>query len=202
MDTQEVEKMKNHAIRLSLLLLVTVVIWSGAGSVYSSRSGWETDQPASGAMENSPAGGTSRTTHAGAPQGKAIQGLTAEEERMIGLINRERTAAGLPVLEADMRIVATAREKARDMTENHYFDHRSPELGSPFDQIKAAGIQYGYAGENLADAATPERAHKALMNSPTHRANILFDQYTHIGVGVVDGGPHGKMFVQHFILKP
>lgn len=127
--------------------------------------------------------------------------LNADEKALINLVNKERVARGLNPLQVDMRIVVTARQKAQDMIDHHYFDHKSPNLGMPFDQFKRAGIDYGYAGENLAGAENVQNAHNALMNSPTHRDNILFKQYTHIGVGEIDGGPYGKMFVQHFISK-
>ena len=55
------------------------------------------------------------------------------------------------------------------------------------------------AGENLAGAPTVERAHSGLMNSPGHRANILNPNFTHVGIGIVDGGPYGKMYTQTFI---
>jgi len=64
--------------------------------------------------------------------------------------------------------------------------------------MKAAGVSYRYAGENLAGAPTVEMAHNSLMNSPGHRANILNANFTKIGIGVVSGGPYGKMFVQMF----
>lgn len=127
--------------------------------------------------------------------------LNADEQAMVNLVNKERVARGLNALQVDKRIVVTAREKAQDMIDHHYFDHKSPNLGMPFDQFKRAGIDYGYAGENLAGAGSVENAHTALMNSKTHRDNILFKQYTHIGIGEIDGGPYGKMFVQHFISK-
>jgi uncharacterized protein YkwD len=98
-----------------------------------------------------------------------------------------------------MRLVETARAKSRDLIEENYFGHISPKLGSPFEQMQRAGISYRYAGENLAGAPTVDRAHAALMKSPGHRANILSPHFTRIGVGIVDGGPYGKMFTQQFV---
>ena len=79
------------------------------------------------------------------------------------------------------------------------FNHTSPTYGSPFDVLKANGIAYRYAGENIAGAPTVERAHNALMQSPGHRANILNPNYNYIGIGIVDGGRYGKMYTQTFI---
>lgn len=126
-------------------------------------------------------------------------GLSPDETHMLELVNQERVKAGLEPLEVDMRLVETARAKSRDMIENDYFGHISPTLGSPFDQMARAGIEYRYAGENLAGAPTVEQAHAALMKSPGHRANILSPNFTKIGIGIADGGPYGKMFTQQFI---
>jgi uncharacterized protein YkwD len=67
--------------------------------------------------------------------------------------------------------------------------------------MKSYGISYKYAGENIAGAPTVEKAHSSLMNSPGHRRNILNPNYTHVGIGIIDGGPYGKMFTQLFISK-
>ncbi|MEW6624272.1 MAG: CAP domain-containing protein [Bacillota bacterium] len=125
--------------------------------------------------------------------------LTADEQKMLNLVNQERTKAGLQPLTVHPELVKLARLKSEDMIKNKYFAHQSPTYGSPFDMMKAAGIKYSAAGENLAGAPTVETAHTNLMNSSGHRANILNAKYTHIGIGIVDGGPYGKMFTQMFI---
>ena len=118
---------------------------------------------------------------------------------MLSLINQERTRAGLAPLTIDMRLTELARKKSQDMIVNNYFGHNSPTYGSPFDMLRAAGISYRAAGENLAGAPTVERAHQLLMASPGHRANILSTYYNRVGIGIVSGGPYGKMFTQLFI---
>ncbi|MBA1336587.1 MAG: hypothetical protein HPY66_3022 [Firmicutes bacterium] len=122
-----------------------------------------------------------------------------EELQMLQLINKERANAGLKPLEMDMELVKLARMKSKDMTDNNYFAHNSPTYGSPFDMMKNYGIKYTYAGENLAGNQSVEAAHKSLMNSPGHRANILKAEYNYIGIGIVNGGPYGKMFTQLFV---
>jgi len=65
--------------------------------------------------------------------------------------------------------------------------------------MRAAGISYRTAGENIAGNPSAAGAMRAWMNSPGHRANILNPNFTRIGIGVVDGGPYGKILTQHFI---
>ena len=124
--------------------------------------------------------------------------LSADEQRMYQLVNAERSKLGLKPLAVDMELVKLARMKAKDMIDKNYFSHQSPTYGSPFDMMKNAGVSYRTAGENLAGASTVDRAHTNLMNSQGHRANILNSGYTSAGIGVVNGGPYGKMFVQLF----
>ncbi|KKR88441.1 MAG: SCP-like protein extracellular [Candidatus Gottesmanbacteria bacterium GW2011_GWA2_41_12] len=64
--------------------------------------------------------------------------------------------------------------------------------------MKNAGIFYTEAGENLAFAPNVNIAHAGLMNSPGHRANILSPDFGKVGIGVIDGGIYGEMFVQKF----
>lgn len=125
-------------------------------------------------------------------------GLTKLESRMVELLNRERANSGLKPLGVDMRLVELARKKSRDMIQNEYFFHQSPTYGSPFDMMRVAGIEYRYAGENIAGAPTVEAAHEALMNSEGHRRNILSPNFKKVGIGIVEGGPYGLMATQMF----
>jgi uncharacterized YkwD family protein len=132
------------------------------------------------------------------PPSRAGFSLTADEQQMFDLVNRERQRHGLRPYRIDPDLVRVARVKARDMVDNNYFSHRSPTYGSPFEMMRRFGVTYRYAGENLAGAPTANRAHVGLMNSPGHRANILNTNFTHIGIGVVEGSRYGKIFVQLF----
>ncbi len=66
------------------------------------------------------------------------------------------------------------------------------------DRLNEAAISYSVAGENLALAPTVQTAHNGLMNSEGHRKNILDPEFKKLGVGVIDNGVYGKMFVQVF----
>lgn len=122
----------------------------------------------------------------------------AAEKVMIELLNKERISRGLPVLVFDGRLVEVGRKHSRDMFERGYFSHYSPEGESVADRATEAGIDFLVVGENLAYAPNVDLAHRGLMNSEGHRANILSEDFGKIGVGVVDGGVYGKMFTQVF----
>ncbi len=125
-------------------------------------------------------------------------GVRAEEARMLELINQERARAGVPPLALHTRLSEVARLKSEDMVKHDYFAHQSPTYGSPFEMMRSFGITYSLAGENLARVSTVDRAHAALMNSSGHRANILNANYTHIGIGMVQGS-RGQYYTQMFI---
>ncbi|MBU0572733.1 CvpA family protein [Patescibacteria group bacterium] len=122
----------------------------------------------------------------------------ASEGEMFKLVNEEREAAGLNKLSWDTEIVSVARVHATDMWERKYFGHVSPEGKDAGDRLTEAGINYDYAGENLALAPTVSSAHVGLMNSEGHRENILEPKFNKVGIGVIDNGIYGKMFVQVF----
>ncbi|MDA2064252.1 CAP domain-containing protein [Bacillus cereus] len=125
--------------------------------------------------------------------------LSEFEQRVVELTNAERAKQGLPSLKIDTELSKVARIKSEDMQKNNYFDHNSPTYGSPFDMMKKFGISYTSAGENIAQGQrTPEEVVQAWMNSAGHRANILNNGFTHIGVGYVESGNY---WTQQFITK-
>jgi uncharacterized YkwD family protein len=128
--------------------------------------------------------------------------LSADEQEMVRLVNEARAQNNLAPLKVDTQLANVARIKAQDMIDNKYFSHYSPKYGSPFDMMKAFSIAYVQAGENIAGNQSVSNAENSLMNSPGHRANILNPNYTHIGIGIRNGGTYGKMFSQMFISKP
>ena len=120
------------------------------------------------------------------------------EAEMLRLVNKERTSRGLPALEADPPLVPVARSHSSDMFARGYFSHYTPEGKDPFDRMKAAGIRYTAAGENLALGQTLTICHEGLMNSPGHKANILNPAFGRLAIGILDGGSYGLMISQEF----
>ena len=83
------------------------------------------------------------------------------------------------------------------MHDRGYFDHTSPTYGTPFQMMRAFGLTYRSAGENIAMGyRTPQAVVTGWMNSPGHRANILNSSYKRIGVGYVASGNYWtQMFI-------
>lgn len=121
------------------------------------------------------------------------------EQIMFNLINSERAKLGIKQLQFEDRLQDLGRAYGETMFENGFFSHTSTVDGStPADRANRAGVSYTVIGENLAYAPDVYVAHQGLMNSPGHRANILSVDYNKVGIGVIDGGIYGKMFVQEF----
>lgn len=129
-----------------------------------------------------------------APESSAVHPY---EKEVVELVNAERAKYGLDALKLSENLCIKARVKSQDMADNNYFSHNSPTYGSPFDMMKALGVSYRSAGENIAMGyATPEAVVTAWMNSQGHRENILSEKYTQIGVGYV---ADGNYWTQWFI---
>lgn len=122
----------------------------------------------------------------------------ASEEKMLEMLNDTRREHGLQTVSMDFALKNAARLHAQDMFKRGYFSHYTPEGYTPFDRLEEQGIVYTAAAENLAYAPDVDLAFSGLMKSPGHRRNILDPVFTKIGIGVIDGGIHGKMFVQEF----
>jgi len=125
--------------------------------------------------------------------------VSAIEKEVLDLTNAERQKAGLKALQTDGNLMKSARQKSTDMATKGYFSHTSPTYGSPFDQMKANGVTYKSAAENIAmGQRTAAEVVKGWMESPGHRKNILTPGFTHIGIGY---DKNGNYWTQQFIQK-
>jgi uncharacterized protein YkwD len=111
------------------------------------------------------------------------------------LLNAARRRHGLRRLRVDPRLRLAARRHARDMLIRRYFAHFSVAGSTPWDRIRSAGYmrpgQRWLVGENLAwgtgPASTPGDRTRALLRSPSHRANMLHRRFREVGIWVT---PH------------
>ena len=123
--------------------------------------------------------------------------VRAYETEVIRLVNDIRVQYGLKALTENWELSRVARYKSQDMRDRGYFSHTSPTYGSPFDMMRAFGLSWRSAGENIAYGyRTPAAVVTAWMNSSGHRENILSAKYTQIGVGYVQSGNYcTQMFI-------
>jgi uncharacterized protein YkwD len=114
------------------------------------------------------------------------------------LVNEERAKNSRPDLVWSRELTSVARDYALDMWKRKYFGHISPEGDGVGVRLKNMGVSFTLAGENLSLAPTVLTAHNGLINSPSHRKNILNSKFKKVGIGVIDNGIYGKIFVQVF----
>lgn len=126
----------------------------------------------------------------------AVLASSITPEKVVELVNGERSALGIEKLTLNSQLSEAARLKARDMIAQDYFAHVSPEGVTPWFWMEKAGYDYKYAGENLAmDFISAESQHNAWMESKTHRQNILNPNYREIGIAVESGVLGGRQTI-------
>lgn len=103
-------------------------------------------------------------------------------EQVVALVNEERAAAGLNPLTINESAMSAALVRAREIRQS--FSHTRPNGSSFSTALREQGVSYRGSGENIAyGQRSPEEVMKAWMNSSGHRANILNEKFTSIGVG-------------------
>jgi uncharacterized protein YkwD len=148
---------------------------------------------------------TPRPNRNNSPQPDNVQPVENDilAREMINAVNRERQNHELPPLEANDQLAAVALAHGNDMVSRGFFDHVTPEGKTLRDRLQAHGLEPYWAGENIQRNTDPpdqtvQGAIEWFMNSPPHRDNILHTNFTHLGVGAVEGPPGWYTFVLVF----
>jgi hypothetical protein len=91
-------------------------------------------------------------------------------------------------LEWDQCLAQKAFIRAKNLVASGAFAHKDPRTGkNPAWEMVVQCDRYRYAAENLAKGnESAEDIHQALMESPTHRANLISSRYRFLGVGCYD----------------
>jgi uncharacterized protein YkwD len=125
-------------------------------------------------------------------------------------LNEARRVRGLQPLEWDDRVARIAEAHSRDMQKNGFVGHKSPTTGDVADRFAAAKVEGSVLRENVARGYGPKGIHDSLMKSPGHRVNMLAEDVTHVGIGIViappetdmDDAPRPLFATQEFLAKP
>ncbi len=140
------------------------------------------------------------------PAPAASSTLNARGQAFLASLNEERVAAGLPAFTAAADLNAVASTRAWDMVSNGYFAHVSPTGTSWLTVLQDQGVRVRGGGENLARVSgDPQRsvgiAVEHLMESPTHRANILAQAFDEVGIAAVTTDDGVTVFVTIFATR-
>ncbi|HWO74826.1 MAG TPA: CAP domain-containing protein [Bacillus sp. (in: firmicutes)] len=121
----------------------------------------------------------------------------AIEKQIFDMTNVIRERFGLPALEWDPVTAVVAYEHSKDMHDNEYFSHTSPEYGELKDRLEVRDVAFEMAGENIAAQYVDAGAViEGWINSKGHRETMLEEEFTHLGVGV-----YRKYYTQNYIKR-
>ena len=131
--------------------------------------------------------------------------MTGLEQRLFDGLNAQRASGGLNAFAYDATASQVARIRSQQMVDQGYFGHVDPHGYTMYVELLGdLGVSYSRAGENLAvnnygNHESPERAVTSLMNSSSHRANIMSGSFSRVGIGVATH-PDGRKFYTRIFL--
>ena len=99
---------------------------------------------------------------------------------------------GLPPLEWHDPASQVGHNHNLDMRRRGFFDHVNPDGQDPGSRLAGSDVRVSAWGENIARGQdSPAEVMTDWMNSDGHRENILYPDFTHVGVAVLNlpGGP-------------
>lgn len=114
------------------------------------------------------------------------------EAGFVAGINAARADVGRPSYGVSNELTLVARRWAQNMAASNGLRH-NPNLAG---QVTG----WRYVGENVGVGSDVSGLHRAFMNSPGHKANIVDNDFTQLGVGVAYGG--GRLWVAEVFRKP
>lgn len=123
------------------------------------------------------------------------------ESDLLREVNREREARDLPVLRSSPELVRLARRQSADMARINILTHVSATGKALGERLSEARVAFALSSENVARSKTcfADLIHRAFMDSPCHRKNILGRDFDEVGIGVVRAGEQVIFVTQEFI---
>jgi Uncharacterized protein with SCP/PR1 domains len=84
--------------------------------------------------------------------------------------------------------VKVVRYKSDKMIQNNFFNHINPDETKWTNCLHTIGYNHTTAEENIAyNTSDPVELFNQWWNSPGHRANMMDENYTKVGIGVIYG---------------
>ena len=124
--------------------------------------------------------------------------VPSDARALLNDVNVARAQRGLSALAADPRLSQFALQVAEQMAQRRYFGHTDPNGVTFEDRLRASGMRYRYASENMAFDQDEPHAHQAFLHSPGHYANMVDPHPRRIGVAVVAAGDGEIFYVEEF----
>jgi uncharacterized protein YkwD len=125
--------------------------------------------------------------------------LVSAEQALADLTNADRVANGIDPVQFDQAALPIARERAEQQLGSQTLNHYGADGQLVFAELLTqSNLAYGLAGENLARASASDndviaRVEQALMQSPTHRKNILEKSFHRLAIGAATDTTTGQI---------
>lgn len=132
-------------------------------------------------------------------------------ENVLGMLNAERSAHGLPALTMNAKLIASARGHNLDMARQNAMSHQLPHEAYFATRIERAGYHYSWAGENIGwnsdMSLAGVRQLETMMYHETppndgHRRNILSKHYANVGIDVYFDHVNDKVWLTQDFGRP
>ncbi|MBW3668517.1 MAG: CAP domain-containing protein [Actinobacteria bacterium] len=121
----------------------------------------------------------------------------AAVSRLLTLMNNERRSRGLPLFAQRGDVTATSAGHSEAMAAAGTIWHND----AYFTAANKKRLDAVLLGENVARNPDIDDAHRRLMNSPGHRANLLDSRFTVVGLAVYRSST-GSLYVTQNFLQP
>lgn len=134
--------------------------------------------------------------------GKFVSTTTAEKyaATVLSLVNQERAKEGLAALKASSTLNTAANIRARELVISN--SPTRPDGRNGCSVLTDQGIVYETAGENIASGAkTPKEVVAEWMKEAGHRAQIMSEDYTHMGLGYYATSKGDKYYWSQLFIK-
>jgi uncharacterized protein YkwD len=119
--------------------------------------------------------------------------------------NSAREENNVSRLASEKKLQAAAQKKAEDMAKNNYFAHTAPSGKNPWQWLDEENYIYQKAGENLAvNFENSSELIKGWLDSPSHKKNLLNENFKEVGIGIAQGTFEGRsaVYVVEFYATP
>ena len=129
-------------------------------------------------------------------QAAGLADLEAVRAAAFAAVNRLRREHGRAPVRRDELLDRAAQGHAEDLLRRGYYDHRSPEGGTPAGRVRGVGYTgQGLVVENIAKGLfAPAETVDRWMGSSGHRKNILHRKVTATGFGLAVGPGERECF--------
>lgn len=127
---------------------------------------------------------------------------TALARGVIAEVNAVRQTQGLSRLSPDPALTRAAEVHAADQARQRQMAHKGSDGTDIADRLFKVGYDYARAKEAVAVGwGEPRNVTRGWWNSPSHRATLLHDPASEVGVGVVRGAD-GKAYWTLIVAEP